>query len=193
MSQERELIRRAQEGDPAALERLLELHLPSLRAFVRLNISALLRSREASCDLVQSVCRDLLRDLPVLDYRGEKSFRSWMYTAVLKKVRAHERRELAEKRNPAREVRQDTGCAELVDVYASVRTPSQCAIHNEELDRIDRAFERMPEDYRRVITLSRIAGLSHQEIAAEMARTPGAVKTLLNRAIVRLTRELDEP
>ena len=66
-------------------------------------------------------------------------------------------------------------------------TPSREAIAREQLGRVEQAFESLPDDYRRVITLSRIVGLSHAEIAEVLGRTPGAVKTLLNRAVVRLT------
>jgi DNA-directed RNA polymerase specialized sigma24 family protein len=43
-----------------------------------------------------------------------------------------------------------------------------------------------------VISLARIVGLSHAEIAKEMGRSEGAVRTLLSRALARLATLLDE-
>ena len=62
----------------------------------------------------------------------------------------------------------------------------------EELERIESAFDRLPEEYREVITLARIAGLSRAEIAERMGRREGAVRTLLSRALARLAELLDE-
>ena len=60
-------------------------------------------------------------------------------------------------------------------------------MRQEEIDRLEQACEQLPEDYRRVLTLTRIAGLSHEEAGREMGRTAGASRKLLNRAIVQLT------
>ena len=58
--EEKELVERASRADPTAVEQLLQEHLPRLHAFVRLRMGVLLRSREESSDLVQSICRVIL-------------------------------------------------------------------------------------------------------------------------------------
>jgi RNA polymerase sigma-70 factor (ECF subfamily) len=49
--------------------------------------------------------------------------------------------------------------------------------------------ERLPEDRRRVIALRHEEGLSFDEIAQRMGRTPAAVRKLWFRAVARLRRE----
>jgi RNA polymerase sigma-70 factor (ECF subfamily) len=60
------------------------------------------------------------------------------------------------------------------------------AIRAEDMQQLEAAFARLPEDYRQVLVSSRILGLSHGEIAEEMGRSEGAVRVLLHRALVRL-------
>ena len=49
------------------------------------------------------------------------------------------------------------------------------------------AFAQLPEDYREVITLSRVVGLSHGQIASQLGKSEGAVRVLLHRALARLS------
>lgn len=65
-------------------------------------------------------------------------------------------------------------------------TPSRAAMGAEQLAAFEQVFDRLPEDYREVITLSKLVGLSHAEIAVEMKRSEGAVRVLLHRALARL-------
>jgi RNA polymerase sigma-70 factor (ECF subfamily) len=54
------------------------------------------------------------------------------------------------------------------------------------------ALSRLPEDYRKVIVLRNLEGLSHEEVATRMGRAVGAVSMLWLRALSRLRRELGE-
>jgi len=56
----------------------------------------------------------------------------------------------------------------------------------EEIERVEAAFDKLSDDYRQVILLSRIVGLSHREVAREMGRNEAAVRKLLSRALARL-------
>ena len=73
------LIERARAGSREALEALVVAHLPALRAFVRVQANRELRELESCSDLVQSACREVLADLSSFEYRGEATFRCWLY------------------------------------------------------------------------------------------------------------------
>ena len=49
----------------------------------------------------------------------------------------------------------------------------------------------LPEEYRQVVTLTKLAGLSRAEVAAEMNRSEGSVRMLLHRAVAQLVAEFD--
>jgi len=191
-------LERARSADPPALDSLLERVLPGLRTFVRLRISPALRAKESSSDLVQSVCTDLLRNIGKVDFDGEAPFRAWLYTAALNKIREHEKYFQREKRCVAREVRlggDATADPGPPGIGAPGPTPSQHAMAREQAEQLERAFDVLPEDYREVLCLSRLLGLSHREVAARMGRSEIAVRTLLSRAMARLSAVLvrEEP
>lgn len=193
-----DLVRDASRGDRAALEELLQQQLPGLRAYVRLRCGETVRLKESCSDLVQSVCREVLADLGGFEYRGEAAFRQWLYQAAERKIIDRARYWQAEKRDLSRERRAPEAAgaagapeAQLIDSYRSFYTPSHAAIAREELARVERAFDRLPEHYRKVITLSRLVGLPHAEIARQMGKTEGAVRTLLCRALAELSEEIE--
>ena len=62
----------------------------------------------------------------------------------------------------------------------------------EEVQRVESAFDHLSEDQREVILLAHVVGLSRAEIGERMGRKEGAVRTMLSRAISRLTEILDE-
>ena len=191
----RELRERSRRADPAALEVLLERHLPGLRAYVRLNAGAAVRMRESASDIVQSVVRELLEAGSRYEYRGEVAFRQWLYTAALRKIVARDRYWHAEKRDVRRVVDTPSSGPDdgpLLQCYQSFCSPSRHAVVAEELARIERACDQLPEASREIVLQSRILGLSHAEIAERTGRKEGAVRVQLHRALARLARILDE-
>jgi RNA polymerase sigma-70 factor, ECF subfamily len=177
------LYDRAGAGDHAAIEELLVLHIPDLRAFVRLRIDPALRQREAEEDLVQSTCREVLLRASRVAIRSEESFRNWLYGAVLNKVRDRHRYHFAERRSPAHE--ESTPIGSLAQSYSRL-SPSQAAVSREGIEKIEAAFDELPDEYREVISLSRFARLPSAEIAILMGRSDNAVRQLLRRALARL-------
>jgi len=189
------LVREAVAGDAAARERLVAGHLPGLRAYVRLRLNPTLRAKESCSDVVQSICREVVENLGRFEYRGEASFRLWLYRSALNKIIDKQRYWLADRRDPGRERAQDPRDSRsrvLSDSYATITTPSRVAMDREGVARIESAFDRLPDRYRAVILLSRIVGLPHREIARQMGKTEQATRTLLRRALVRLAGILDE-
>ena len=191
---ERARLARAAAGDPAAVEELLGQHLDGLRAFVRLRMGRLVRSREETVDVVQSICREVLGDLDRFEYRGAGAFRHWLYTRAENKLRDRGRFWRRERRDPAREVAGTLDPGEEVGALAgaaSLVTPSQHATAKEELERLEAAFAELPADYREVILLARVVGLTHAEIAERIGRSTSATWTLLSRALARLSTLLE--
>lgn len=188
------LIESARGGDRAALGALLQSNLPGLRAFLRVRSGRLLRAKESVSDLVQSVCRELLQDLPGAEVETEQAFRCWLYTSAHRKILDRRKYWEAEKRDAAREEPAQGAPGErersLLECYATFATPSTHAAASEEIARIEEAFEKLPEEYREVIALARFVGLNHHEIAARMGRSEEAVRQLLTRARARLARLL---
>ena len=172
----------------------MQSNLPGLRAFIRLRSGQLLRAKESVSDLVQSVCREVLQDLPGAQVENEAAFRGWLYTAAHRKILDRRKYWEREMRDAAREQPLEGAPEErergLLESYGALATPSRHAEVKEEVARIERAFEQLSEEHREVIALARIAGLTHREIAERMGKSEEAVRQLLARARARLARLL---
>ncbi|MFM1871089.1 MAG: polymerase sigma factor CnrH [Planctomycetota bacterium] len=188
------------DGDPnrdaaPSIDELLAKHLGSLRAFVRLRAGAGLRARLGHSDLVQSVCREVLQSRDRIEYQGDAAFRNWLYTAALRKLVEHDRRLHAQKRDVAREVAADAGAGvdqDLVAGYATMTTPSLVAMGREGAAKLEEAFDELTEEHREIITLARVVGLSHQEIAAQLGKSEESCRQLLRRALLKLSMALEK-
>ena len=70
--------------------------------------------------------------------------------------------------------------------------PAGLVAHAEELRRVRRALDALPEDRRQVILLRFVDGLSARETGVVLGRSPGAVRVLLHRSLRELARLLDD-
>lgn len=192
------LIGEASHGEAQAIDVLLSRYLPGLRAFIRLRAGALVRNKESTSDLAQSVCREILQHMERFQFHGEANFKHWLYTTALRKICNRYEYYGAGKRDVAKEIAvepaagsQDDG--QVLECYRSFYTPSEQAMMREELARVEQAFEKLPDEYREVIVLARVVGLSRAEIAEQMGKTEGAVRTLLSRALAELAEMVTKP
>ncbi len=185
----RELVARVTQGDRAALEELLQRHLQGLRAFIRLRAGAAVRRHESESDLAQSVCREVLEHVDGFRYGDENGFRKWLYTTALRKI--------VDRRDywgaACRDARRVEGDAALAELYRSFSSPSGRAMKKEEVEAVERAFDRLDDAQREVISLAHVVGLSRAEIAVHLGKSEGAVRTMLSRAIAELAALLTAP
>jgi RNA polymerase sigma-70 factor (ECF subfamily) len=184
------LVAAAQKQDRGAVEQLLVRHLPSLEAFVRLRMGPVLRGLMTAPDLVQSVCREALEDLGGFEFRGEAPFRHWLFVRAENKLREKHRFHHAEKRDRDKQVAIPDATTAL-SAYQTLVTPSKDLEVKEAMRRVEAAFDQLPDDYREAITLHKLCGLSHAEIADKMNKSEGAVRNLVYRGISRLALLVD--
>jgi RNA polymerase sigma-70 factor (subfamily 1) len=192
------LVDSASRGDAAAVETLLTRYLPGLNAFVRLRAGPLLRARESSSDLVQSVCREVLEHVDRFQYRSEGLFKQWLFTTAARKIADRCDHVKAQRRDVRREVALDAGSASaaapeswFADACRSLVTPSRELIAREELVATERALLELDDDHREVILLARVVGLSAKEIGEQMNRSESAVRSLLHRALAELCARVE--
>jgi RNA polymerase sigma-70 factor (ECF subfamily) len=167
-------------GPDPEVDALVQRYLPSLRAFVRLRMGAELRAREESCDIVQSVAREVLTHADRFRHGGETGFREWLFTTAHRKVANRLEHWRADKRAARREAA--VVPEELAGLSAS---PSRHASAREEIAAVEAAFDRLSDEQRDVVTWSRLLGLSHGEIAARLQKTEVAVRKILSRGRAR--------
>jgi RNA polymerase sigma-70 factor (ECF subfamily) len=72
-------------------------------------------------------------------------------------------------------------------------SPSQEAMAREEAEAVQRALERLPDEYRQVILLRHQEELPFEDIGRLMGRSANAAEKLWARAVRRMRQELETP
>ncbi len=192
--QAQELVDRASRGDPEAITELLERYLPMIGAYLRLKAGRKILAQESVSDLVQSVCRDVLEDLPGFEYRGEAQFRSWLIRHAWSKLCTRWKYWKRDKRDISRERGQGASNDPGIDEQAaSFLTPSREAVAREELHRFEMALDELPAPMKEAILLRRVAELPYPEIAQAMDRSEGAVRNLVYRGLAKIALDGESP
>jgi RNA polymerase sigma factor (sigma-70 family) len=177
-------------ADRAAIEQELARQLPALTRFLARRAAGVVLERESASDLAQSVCREALERVAGerLKFEGAAELKQWLYKAALLKISERRRHHLAQRRDAGREVALPSWSQGLsrAEFFRTLLTPSRVAAAREDLDRIESAFDRLTPDHRRVITMAKVEGLSHQEIAARLGTSEGNSRVMLSRALARL-------
>ena len=184
------LVEDASRGEPGAIDALLARHLPGLRRYVGHRAGREVLERESESDVVQSVCRELFEGLrdERFEYRGEREFKRWLYAAALFKLQVRRRHWRTLKRGGVAEARIDapSGAVGAVPEPVSPTTPSVEASRGEDVARLRAALAALPENYREVVELAHLEGLSHREIGERLGIAEGHSRVLLTRALARL-------
>ena len=183
-------------GDDGAIDRLVEHHLPELRGFVRLRFGPLIRAQESHSDLVQSVCREVLTNRSRFRHPNPSGFKRWLFLTALRKISNRRDHYLALKRDVGRNVaprpHNSSMTAEgLLDCYGTLSTPSAHLAAKEQTEQLEAAFDELPDEYREVITLAHIVGMSRAEIAEQLGKSEGVVRMILHRAMSAVARKLE--
>ena len=188
----RELVTLAKGGDETALNRLYRAYAERVRWMVRFRMGRQLRSKLESMDLVQEVLIHALGGLADFTYKDEGDFVRWLSKIAENELHGSLRRLRAEKRNIRREVRLDhsertTGGGSFGNLSPiESTTPSVIMSRKEDLGRLEKAVDQLKPRYREAIILTKIEGLSYEEIGRRLDMSADAVRMLATRAMVAL-------
>ena len=192
-----QLVSSAQKGDRYALEQLCNVYTERIRRIVRLRVGPELRTQLESMDLVQDALIAAVTGLKDFRDNGDGDFMRWLAKITENRIRDRVDHIHAAKRDIRRQISLKDGENESFGKkllqYSPIvtTTPSVLLARREELDRLEKAMDNLSDDYRKVLLLARIEGLSHEQIAERMKKTPAAVAKMLSRAIVALANEFE--
>ncbi len=176
---ETQLIRKARRGDTEAFEALLALH----ERFVYNLALRTLGNPEDAADTAQEAFVRAWLALPA--FREQAQFRTWLYRIVLNLCLnrfPRLRRELNDlTQDEMMDIPEPASAA--LDPLASLELQEQHAF-------LHREIERLPEQYRLLVSLRYQHDLSYDEIAGLVGLPIGTVKTGLFRAKARLREAL---
>lgn len=178
------LVQGAQRGDSQATDELLTRYLPRVRRIVALRLGKQLRDiTSAEEDLVQETLLRAWQHLDRFDAESsEASFRGWIATIAVNRIRDVLRREQRQARDGRDAQDSPGGDADEFEFTSSGPTPSQHAIQREEGDALELVIRSLPGPYRQIVDLRDYVGLSYAEAAEQMGRTVMSCRKLHQRA-----------
>ncbi len=190
----RQLVALVKGGDESALDQLCRVYAERVRWMVRLRMGKELRRNLDSMDVVQDVLIHALGGITDFTYENEGDFVRWLSRIAENALRDNWKRFHAEKRDIRKEVRlndrgpttggRSGGAPGPIDAT----TPSVIMSRKEDLARLEQAIDELKPEYREVIVLTRIEGLSYQDVGNRLSKNSEAVRKLVFRAMSALTR-----
>jgi RNA polymerase sigma-70 factor (ECF subfamily) len=186
------LMALARTGDRAALGRLLGLYEDYLALLARLQIGRRLQAKVDPADLVQETFLEAHRNFGLFQGDNERAFVAWLRQILAARLANLLRRYLG---TQGRDVRLECNLvaelehsSRMLDggLLARSSSPSARAARREQAVLLANALRRLPEDYREVLILRHLEGLTFPEVAQRMGRTGDSVEKLWLRALTRL-------
>ncbi len=176
---ERDLVRRASQGDETAFELLMRAHESRMYA-VSLRMCG---NREDAQDCLQEAMLRIYR--AIANFKGQSSFATWAYRITMNTCLDELRR---------RKLRTATSLDVLLDNGWSPaddgQTPEQHSIASEQRRMLERAIADLPEDMRAAIVLRDVQGFSYDEIARMLEANVGTIKSRISRGREKLREVL---
>ncbi|HEY7107029.1 MAG TPA: sigma-70 family RNA polymerase sigma factor [Acidimicrobiia bacterium] len=170
-----ELVVRAQRGDRAALDALLDRHADRVHALCR----RVLAHPEDALDATQEALIAIARGITRFDRRS--AFTTWLYrvatNAALDELRRSRRRP-----EPA----------DLTAIEQAATGPSLDTLVGTRVD-VDAALTSLPPDFRIAVVLRDLCDLDYAEIADVLELPPGTVRSRISRGRALLAEALGNP
>lgn len=182
-----DLVPRLKKGDREAFNELVREYEKQV-----INIAyGMLSDREDALDAAQEVFVRIYKSIGA--FKGQSSLATWIYriTANICNDMLRKRQRTAKTISiyPSDDEEERSPLSELADDRP---TPEEALELNERQKAVREGIASLNPDFRAVITLCDIEGLSYEEAAAALSVPHGTVKSRLNRARNALRKKLSE-
>jgi RNA polymerase sigma-70 factor, ECF subfamily len=187
-----QLLRRARGGDGAILGQLLELYRRYLTLLARVQIGKRIQGKVDAEDIVQETFLEAHQSFPRFRGTSEAELVRWLRQILAANLADLFRRYLG---TQGRNIRLEREIEDAFDqssvlldrgLVAQQSSPSQQASRREQAVLLADALEELPKDYREVLVLRHLEGLTFPQVAQRMGRSLDSVEKLWMRGLVRL-------
>ena len=194
-----QVLRLAKNGDREAIGQILESYRNYLTLLARIQIGLRLQAKVDPDDVVQEAFLDANRQ--IVHFRGEslEAFTAWLrkllagqLAQVIRRYCGTEARDIRLERSIEQDL--DSSSARLAQGLASpTSSPSESFRRREDLVDLANMLEQLPADYRSVILMRQIDGLSFVEISIRLERSEDSVQKLWVRGLQALKALMNPP
>ncbi|PIR15404.1 MAG: RNA polymerase subunit sigma-24 [Elusimicrobia bacterium CG11_big_fil_rev_8_21_14_0_20_64_6] len=186
MPNERELIARSQQGDARAFTRLIGRYEDRIYRLAKHVCTGL--PAEAD-DVYQDTFLTAFKKLK--SFRGDAELGTWLYRIASNLCLMRRRKKKAEPFVPLLDRPHDHDDAAAHQYRDWSPTPEETANKKELVGKVAEALAKLPVEYRLILTLRDIEGLSTQETAKILKLSAAAVKSRLHRGRLFLRDEFE--
>jgi len=185
-----ELLGGAKQGDPKAVEVLMQRHRDSLHKMVECRLNQGVVRRVDASDIVQDALLTASRRLA--DYLENPSipFHAWLRQLARDRLADVYRRELADKRDVAREQHTAPNERSSLDPLAQARdvqlTPAATLLRKEFAERFHHAVEQLDDGAKEVILMRHAEQLSNSQVSELLGLSEAAAGMRYLRALRHL-------
>ena len=188
-SAEEQFIEKLKAGDAPAFERLVAERTGDIYAL----LYRLTEDAEEARDLTQETFLQAFRHLA--QFRGDADLRTWLYRIAVNQARNRWRWWRRRRREQTISLDAPIGQYETEPLSARLRhdgerDPEQQALARERESVLVSALRSLSRNYREVVVLRDVEGLSYEEVAATLCISIGTVKSRLARGRLQLRRRL---
>lgn len=176
---DRELVRRAQDGDTSAFEALVLRHQEKIFNAVYRFCS----HWEDACDITQRAFINAYRKIG--EFKGDSAFTTWMYRIAFNQSVSF-RRESGRQKAVSLYTKDD----EMVREPAFEENPGERMESDDSRKKVQQALATLEEEDRQIIVLKDLQNYSYDEIAAILDIPKGTVRSRLHRARLALKAKL---
>lgn len=193
-----ETIQLARNGDERSLGELLSRYERYLKLLAEVQLGRALRCKVDASDIVQETFLEAYRGISRFEGNSGEQLIGWLKAILATRLANTMRHYLG---TQARDVRLEERICQSLDqsslslggILADPHcSPSEQVVGKEQSQLVAEALLRLPHDYRQVIVMRHLEGLTFPEIAASMNRSVDSVEKLWLRGMAKLKQEFKE-
>jgi RNA polymerase sigma-70 factor (ECF subfamily) len=177
------LIARARKGDGDAYGELVQANQDRIYASVLRQV----RDEHKAMDITQEAFIQAYRAIDT--YEDRARFSTWMYRIAMNLITSHYRHERAQKRGGDRSAT-SLNIEGMPEPGAEQRTPDDLVAAEDIGSQVRAAIDELDDEYRDVVVMRDLQGLSYEEIAETLDIAPGTVRSRLHRGREKLKDKL---
>jgi RNA polymerase sigma-70 factor (ECF subfamily) len=181
--EEADLFRSLRAGDHAAFNELVMTHRNRV---INTCYRFLLDKKDAE-DISQEVFIEVYQS--IRSFRGKSKLSTWIYRIAVTKSLDELKKRKRKKRFSA--IGKVLHLDEVADWIGGGTMPDKIMQEKESMQEVAQALNTLPDNQRVAFTLSKIEGYNNAEIAEIMNTTKIAVESLVSRAKIKVSKELE--
>ena len=181
---ELEFIEKLKAGDAKAFDDFVLRYSANVYAL----LMRLTEDEEEARDLTQDTFLSALK--AIKNFRGEADLKTWLYRIAVNESRNRFRWWKRQNRNSTVSLDAENTTGQTMEVADSSENPEAATLRREREQALRQALSELSTNFREVIVLRDIEGLSYEEVAVALETNVGTIKSRLARGREELRKKL---